>query len=327
VQLEKLEELISRFKQKEKSALARLISLIENEPEMASAVFSRFNSPKQPSYILGITGPPGAGKSSLISQLVEKLNAQGKTVGVISIDPSSPFTGGAFLGDRIRMATAVQHESCFMRSMASRGSVGGLSRATFDTCLLMEAFGYEIIIIETIGAGQSEVDVLKFADTILVLNVPGLGDSIQCQKAGIMEIGDILVVNKKDLGGEEIAVQLDLMLDDAVMFIGESGWRPPVVQTNSISGEGFDELLEEIENHKEHITLSGELEEKRKKRMKEKLTDVIRYRIEEYILKEIYPKIESSVMDQLSENKYSVYGIAENIYETFLSHQKGSEKE
>ena len=141
-----------------------------------------------------------------------------------------------------------------------------------------------------------------------------------------MEIGDILVVNKKDLGGEEIAVQLDLMLDDAVMFIGESGWRPPVVQTNSISGEGFDELVEEIWNHKEHITLSGELEEKRRTRMKDKLMDVIRYRIEDYILKEIYPKIESSVMDQITENKYTVYGIAGTIYETFLSHQKGSEK-
>jgi LAO/AO transport system kinase len=327
VQLEKLEELVSRFKQKEKSALARLISLIENEPEMASAVFNQLDSPQQPSYIMGITGPPGAGKSSLISQLVEKLTAQGKSVGVISIDPSSPFTGGAFLGDRIRMATAVQHELCFMRSMASRGAVGGLSRATFDTTLLMEAFGFDIIIIETVGAGQSEVDVLKFADTVLVLNVPGLGDSIQCQKAGIIEIGDILVVNKKDLGGEEIAVQLDLMLDDAVMFIGESSWRPPVVQTNSISGEGFDELLEEIWNHKEHITLSGALEEKRRKRIKDKLMDVIRYRIEDHILKEIFPTIEASVLDKLNANKYSVYGIAGTIYETYLSHLKGSEKE
>lgn len=325
MQREKLEELINRFKQKEKSALARLISLIENEPGMLDAVFGHFDPPKQPSYIIGITGPPGAGKSSLINQMVEKMTAQGKSVGVISIDPSSPFTGGAFLGDRIRMSTAVQHERCFMRSMASRGSVGGLSRATFDTCLLFEAFGYEVIIIETVGAGQSEVDVLKFADTILVLNVPGLGDSIQCQKAGIMEIGDILVVNKKDLGGEEIAVQLDLMLDDAVMFIGESGWRPPVVQTNSISGEGIDELVEEIWNHKEHITLSGELEEKRRKRIKEKLMDVIRNRIEDHIMKEVYPNIEASVMDKLAANKYSVYGVAGTIYKTFLSQLKGSE--
>jgi len=326
VQPEKIEELVEKFKQKDKSALARFISLIENEPDMASAVFSRFDPPQQPSFIIGITGPPGAGKSTLINQLVEKLTAQGKSVGVISVDPSSPFSGGAFLGDRIRMSASVQHELCFMRSMASRGSVGGLSRATFDTCLLYEAFGFEIIIIETVGAGQSEVEVLKFADTILVLNVPGLGDSIQCQKAGIIEIGDILVVNKKDLGGEEIAVQLDLMLDDAVMFIGESGWRPPVVQTNSISGEGFDELIEEIWNHKNHITLSGELVEKHKKRMKEKLMDVLQFKIRNFILEQIYPKIESSVWDQINQNKYSVYSIAGDIYNTFLSKLKGSDE-
>lgn len=326
MQLEKIEELIEKFKQKDKGALARLISLIENDPDMASVVFSQFDPPQQPSYILGITGPPGAGKSTLINQLVEKLTAQGKSVAVISVDPSSPFSGGAFLGDRIRMSTSVQHELCFMRSMASRGSVGGLSRATFDTCLLYEAFGFEIIIIETVGAGQSEVEVLKFADTILVLNVPGLGDSIQCQKAGIIEIGDILVVNKKDLGGEEIAVQLDLMLDDAVMFIGESGWRPPVVQTNSISGEGFDELMEEIWNHKDHITLSGELEAKRKKRMKEKLMNVIQYKIENYILERIYPNIEASVLDQINQNQYSVYSIAGEIYNTFVSQLKGSDE-
>ncbi|HUX98729.1 MAG TPA: methylmalonyl Co-A mutase-associated GTPase MeaB [Candidatus Deferrimicrobium sp.] len=323
VRTEDIDELIAGFKRKEKRALARLISLVENDPELASSIFKHFEKPTN-SYVIGFTGAPGVGKSTLINQVVKKLVEQGKTVGIISVDPSSPFSGGAFLGDRIRMSD-LQNENIFMRSMASRGAVGGLSRASSDICLLFEAFGIDIIIVETVGAGQSEVDVLNLADTVIVINVPGLGDSIQCQKAGIIEIADILVVNKKDLGGEEIAVQLDLMLDDAVMFIGQSGWRPPVVQTNSISGEGIDELVEEIWNHKEHIELSGALAEKRKKRMKDKLTSLIQLKIEHYVINHIYPKIEDSVLNQLNEKKYRVYDIADEISNNFLSPLKKSE--
>jgi LAO/AO transport system kinase len=216
-------------------------------------------------------------------------------------------------------------EKIFMRSMASRGSVGGVSRATFDISLLYEAFGMDTIIIETVGAGQSEVEVLHLADTILVVNVPGLGDSIQCQKAGIIEIGDILVVNKKDLGGEEIAVQLDLMLDDAVMYIGQAGWRPPVVQTDSISGEGIDELVEEIWNHKEHIELAGILEQKHQKRLKDKLIALIQYEMQTYVMDNIYPKIEDTVLKQVYAEKYRVYDVARTIYKTFLSQIKERE--
>ncbi|MHA1651529.1 MAG: methylmalonyl Co-A mutase-associated GTPase MeaB [Candidatus Helarchaeota archaeon] len=318
-----LEELIAKFKQKDRRALARLISLIENDPELAGKVFKHFNKPND-AYIIGITGPPGVGKSTLINQLAQKLAEEGKRIGIISIDPSSPFSGGAFLGDRIRMS-GLQQDKIFMRSMASRGAVGGLSRATFDICLLYEAFGMDIVIVETVGAGQSEVEVLHLADTILVINVPGLGDSIQCQKAGIIEIGDILVVNKKDLGGEEIAVQLDLILDDAVMYIGQTGWRPPVVQTNSISGEGIDELIEEIWNHKEHIELAGILEQKRQKRLKDKLIALIQFKILNYVMQHIYPTIEKTKLNNIYENKYNVYDVAQSIYNDFFSQLKGRE--
>ncbi len=319
-----MEELIERFKQKDRRALARLISLVENSPDIAGMVFKHIEKPKG-AYTIGITGAPGVGKSTLINQVAQKLSEQDKLVGIISVDPSSPFSGGAFLGDRIRM-TGLNQEKVFMRSMASRGSVGGLSRATFDTCLLYEAFGMDTIIVETVGAGQSEVEVLKLADTIIVISVPGTGDSIQCQKAGILEIGDILVVNKKDLGGEELAVQLDLMLDDAVMYIGQTGWRPPVVQTNSISGEGIDELIEEIWNHKEHVELSGLLEKKWKERMKEKLLSLIHNKIQSYVLENIYSKVETSVLNKIYEDKYIVYDIAGKIYDQFLGKLEGSDK-
>jgi len=322
VRKDNIEELTARFKQGDRTALARLISLVENDPELASNIFKQFETSKE-SYIIGLTGAPGVGKSTLINQIVQRLVDDGKTVGIISVDPSSPFSGGAFLGDRIRMS-GLKTDKVFMRSMASRGEMGGLSRASYDITLLYEAFGMEIIIVETVGAGQSEVDVLKLADTIIVINVPGLGDSIQCQKAGILEIGDILVVNKKDLGGEEIAVQLDLMLDDAVMFIGQSGWRPPVVQTNSISGEGVDELLEEIWNHKEHIELAGILEEKRKKRLKDKFTALIKQRLEKHVMEHIYPNIEETLINQIYKKKYNVYDVADSVSDGFLSKLKES---
>lgn len=321
---DKIEDLIEKFKQKDRRALARMISLVENQPELADLIFKHFDTPKG-AYTIGITGAPGVGKSTLINQISQKLVDQGKAVGIISVDPSSPFSGGAFLGDRIRMS-GVNQEKVFMRSLASRGSVGGLSRATFDICLLFEAFGIDMIIVETVGAGQSEVEVLNLADTILVVNVPGLGDSIQCQKAGILEIGDILVVNKKDLGGEELAVQLDLMLDDAVMYVGQSGWRPPVVQTNSISGEGIDELIEEIMNHKEHLELSGQLEKKHKTRLKDKLISLIEFKIQTYVTEHIYPKFKESTLNEIYQNKYAVYHIAGAIFDNFIAKLKSGDK-
>ena len=185
------DSLISRFKKKDKIALAKLITIIENEPEKAHEVFKHFEDVKHDSYIIGITGSPGVGKSTLTGAICKNLLDEGKRIGIICVDPTSPFSGGAFLGDRVRMTNISLHPNVFMRSLASRGYKGGISRAVFDISLLYEAFGMDLIIIETVGVGQAEFDVYNLAYSVVVILVPGYGDAIQMQKAGIIEIGDI----------------------------------------------------------------------------------------------------------------------------------------
>ncbi len=186
-----IDTLISRFKKKNKIALAKLITIIENEPERAHEIFKHFEDIKQDSYIIGITGSPCVGKSTLTGEITKRLMEEGKSVGIICVDPTSPFSGGAFLGDRVRMTSISLHPNVFLRSLASRGYKGGISRAVFDISLLYEAFGMDVIIIETVGVGQAEFDVYNLAYTIIVVLVPGYGDAIQMQKAGIIEIGDV----------------------------------------------------------------------------------------------------------------------------------------
>ncbi|MHA1299235.1 MAG: methylmalonyl Co-A mutase-associated GTPase MeaB [Candidatus Helarchaeota archaeon] len=322
-QLNKIEELITKFKNNDKIALARLISIVENNPEVAKFIFKNFTKLLKKSYIIGITGSPGVGKSTLTGKIAEKLMDQGKTVGIISVDPSSPFSGGAFLGDRIRMTNLTLNPNLFMRSLGSRGTTGGLSRAAFDICLLMEAFGKDIILIETVGAGQSEVDILKLAYTTCVVVSPGMGDSIQIQKAGILEIADIFVVNKSDLGGDDIIAQFNMMLDDAITFSGMTGWRPPAIQTNALTGEGIDELLEEIENHREHVELSGILDEKRKKMIKNKILDIIKYEIEKYILNNVVNEEElNEMVNKVFNDDFNIFDGADRIFEKFNSKLK-----
>ncbi|MHA1380364.1 MAG: methylmalonyl Co-A mutase-associated GTPase MeaB [Candidatus Helarchaeota archaeon] len=317
-QLEKIDELIKKFKNKDKIALARLISIVENSPEVAKHIFKNFAKLLKKSYIIGITGSPGVGKSTLTGKIAEKFMNKGKTIGIVSVDPSSPFSGGAFLGDRIRMTNLTLNPNLFMRSLGSRGTTGGLSRAAFDICLLMEAFGKDIILIETVGAGQSEVDILKLAYTTCVVVSPGMGDSIQIQKAGILEIADILVVNKSDLGGDDIVAQFNMMLDDAITFSGMTGWRPPAIQTNGLTGEGIDELLEEIENHKEHVELSGILEEKRKKMIKTKILDIIKYEVEKYILNNLINEEElNKMVSSVYNEEFSIFDGADTIIKKF----------
>lgn len=320
-----LEKLIKEFKEGKKRALARLITLVENEPVLAKDIFKHFDQFLEKSYIIGITGPPGSGKSTIIDLLAKKIVDQGKSIGIISVDPTSPYSGGAFLGDRIRMKHSVATDpNMFMRSIASRGVSGGLSRAVFDISLLFEAFGKDIIIIETVGAGQAEVDIFEMANTTIVMSVPGLGDHIQVQKAGIIEIADILVVNKKDLGGDDVAVALDLMLDDVFSHSMSSGWRPPVIMTNAISGEGVDELLEEIWKHKQHIELTGILDEKRRHKIEKKLNDIILTEIESYIQKNIMS--EEKLKNMMSQIEKKEKGLYEAAYEVFQKYLKESKK-
>ena len=306
--------LIKNFKNKDKIALARLITLIENEPEHTHKIFKHFEELKNDSYIIGITGSPGVGKSTLTGAITQKLLDEGKSVGIICVDPTSPFSGGAFLGDRVRMTSISLHPNLFLRSLASRGYKGGISRAVFDISLLYEAFGMDFIIIETVGVGQAEFDIYNLVYTVVIILTPGYGDAIQMQKAGIIEIGDIYNINKKDLGGEDIAVQIEMMLDDTIF---QSGWRPPVSMTNAISGEGIEELIQNIWDHKEHLELSELINTKKKNRFTYKIKELIYSKVEKLISKYIIneSEIKKIVNHALEDGKFKIYQEIHNKFE------------
>ncbi|GAV24424.1 GTPase [Carboxydothermus islandicus] len=265
-------ELLKQYWKKEKRALARIISLVENNGPEKEEVLAEIYPHTGRAQIIGITGAPGAGKSSLTDSLIELLRREGKTVAVVAVDPSSPFTGGALLGDRIRMQNHALDEGVFIRSLGSRGSLGGISAATKDVVKVLDAFGFDYIIVETVGVGQGELDVMHVADTVLVVLTPAAGDSIQTIKAGIMEIADIFVVNKADLpGAGKMVTDVNAMLD----LKGEQlVWRPPVIKTSTTTGEGLEELLKLIKKHFAFLAESSELEKRRQERREREIIEI-----------------------------------------------------
>jgi len=248
--------LLSRTIKGERRAASQLISLVENDPAARFRILSALYWTSGKAHIIGITGPPGCGKSSIIAHMAKIYAAKNENVGIVAVDPSSQITGGALLGDRIRMTELSSDPRVFIRSMATRGYFGGVARATEDVVNIMHAMHMTRVIIETAGAGQSDVDIRELADTTVVVTAPGLGDAIQALKAGIMEIGDIFVVNKSDRENADRAVR---EIREMIMMSESAGWRPRVLKTNALSGEGIKPLVETIQHHTEYlVSKSGE---------------------------------------------------------------------
>ncbi|MGE3275601.1 MAG: methylmalonyl Co-A mutase-associated GTPase MeaB [Vicinamibacterales bacterium] len=266
-------------------AMARAISLIEDESPAAADVIRTIFPRTGQAYLVGVTGPPGAGKSTLVDRLTTETRAAGETLGVIAVDPTSPFTGGAVLGDRLRMQAHAADEDVFIRSMATRGHLGGLARATSEVALVLDAAGKSLVVIETVGVGQDEVDIVRSADVSIVVLVPGTGDEVQALKAGIMEIADIFVVNKADReGADRMVTAIESNL--ALQTYGDGEWRPPIVKTVASSGAGVPELWQTIKAFRAHSAGARErrLKARNEFRLRELLTQRFLERVESGVL-------------------------------------------
>ncbi len=274
---ERTKRLVEEFKKGNIRALSRLITYIENWIE-AEDILTEFYNNIGKAHRVGFTGPPGAGKSTLLNRVALEMKRRGLNPSILAVDPTSPFSGGALLGDRFRMVDA-SNSGIFIRSMASRGSLGGIARTTVFVADLMDAFGFDPILIETVGVGQIELDIMRASDTVVVVLVPESGDGIQAMKAGLMEIGDIFVVNKGDRPGADrfvMDVEMTLQLGESLK---DRDWHPPVIKASALKGEGISEIVDAIEKHREYLKQKGKFDENRARRYREEVEELVKERL------------------------------------------------
>jgi LAO/AO transport system kinase len=298
-------------------AIARAISLIEDETPLAADVVRAIFPSTGRAYLIGVTGPPGAGKSTLVDRLTSEVRTHGHTVGVIAVDPTSPFTGGAILGDRLRMQTHASDPDVFIRSMATRGHLGGLAPSTTDAALVLDAAGKALVIIETVGVGQDEVDIVRTADVSIVMLVPGAGDEVQALKAGIMEIADIFVINKADReGADRVVTAIESNL--ALQSFSEGEWRPPIIKTSATTGQGVTELWAAIERFRTHS--AGNRDRRVRARSAFRLRELLTHRFLDHVEHEVLAPGEfDDMLTRIASRDLDPYTAAADILARSLS--------
>jgi len=265
-----VDRLVAGVRAGDVSSVARALTLVENREPVAAEILHELWSATGRAWRIGVTGPPGAGKSTLVAALIAALRAAGKTIGVVAVDPTSPFTGGALLGDRVRMGVAHGDAGVFIRSMASRGDLGGLSAAAQEACDVLDAAGKDVILVETVGVGQTEIEIVDAADTVVVVLHPESGDAVQAMKAGLMEIADVFALNKADRPGAD-RLEQEILLSLGLRAHDETTWIPPVVRVTATTGEGVAKLVGELERHRAELQARGRLDERRARRVEQRI--------------------------------------------------------